>query len=508
MGKKRLAVSMVLVAIGVIAGLFLSARANLLPVTKAQDALDNGFEGAIERVASSVGNAVVSISTEQNEKMGGKRYFFRSPNGGNPFGGNSSNDEFFRKFFDDFFGDMPEREYKRIGLGSGFIIDPDGTILTNQHVVNEADKVTVTLPDGREFKAEIKGQDSRSDLAVIKINAKELPSLKLGDSSGLHIGQWVVAAGNPFGFALQNPEPTVTAGVISALHRSLGRAMASDKNYNDLIQTDAAINPGNSGGPLVNLKGEVVGINVAIFSTTGGNQGIGFAIPSNSAKRVLAKLISGKTIQYGWLGITVQDLTQDLAKYFGLSDKNGVLVVSVLADGPAAKSGIKSGDIIKQVGDARINSVKELLTVVGNTDVGKKLSIRVLRDKKEASMDVIVGARPGEEQLSGEQDESGMPRKGGPAAAWRGLAVSEIDSEAARRLNLEEKAGVLVMAVKPNSPAEDAGIVPGDVIVEINRQKVAGFADYRRIIKELKGDALVVTARGYVILKEASGAGK
>ena len=216
---------------------------------------------------------------------------------------------------------MPDRDYKQVGLGSGVIIDSSGYILTNQHVIDQADKIKVTLSDGREFKGEIKGQDARSDLAVIKIVAKDLPAVELGNSEKLRIGEWVVAIGNPFGFALEGAEPTVTVGVISALHRSLGKILSRNRDYTDLLQTDAAINPGNSGGPLVNLKGEVVGINVAIFSTSGGYQGIGFAIPINAAKRIISQLIAGKEVLYGWLGITIQDLTEDMAKYFGLSIK-------------------------------------------------------------------------------------------------------------------------------------------------------------------------------------------
>ncbi|MGE5309320.1 MAG: Do family serine endopeptidase [Deltaproteobacteria bacterium] len=538
MFKRRWFVSAVLVSVGVLAGLVISIKFNIAQPARAQQqkppmaqvpaqadvgATDSGFEGVFEKVAADVGKAVVSISAEQNAGMGGqRRYRFRSPrngsnpfggNGGNPFGGegddngngNGPNDEFFRRFFDDFFGGMPDREYKRVGLGSGFIIDPEGIILTNQHVIDEADKITVTLPDGREFKAEIKGQDPRSDLAVIKINAKDLPVLRMGDSANVRSGQWVVAVGNPFGFAMQNPEPTITAGVVSALHRSLGRAMSHDKNYNDLIQTDAAINPGNSGGPLVDLKGTVVGINVAIFSTTGGNQGIGFAIPINSAKRILSRLVSGKPIEYGWLGITVQDLTQDLAQYFGLSDKNGILVVNVVQDGPGDKAGLKEGDIIKQVGDIRVNSVKELLTVVGNTEVGKKLPVKLLRDKKEMTLDVTIGTRPVEEEIAGgEGQEQGIPRPGA-ATIWRGLAVEELDSEAARRFQLESKEGVVVVAVKPGSPADDSELVPGDVIIEINKQKVSNLADYRKVIKTVKGQALVRTSRGYFVLKEPQG---
>lgn len=514
MGTKRWLVSAVMVTMGIVTGLFIAARFNIVPASTAQEAPaaasavsggpDAGFEGAIERVSALVGRGVVSISSEQTTKIGGgRRYYFRSPDGsgGDQFDG-GQNDEIFKRFFDDFFGGMPEREYKRAGLGSGVIIDPSGIILTNQHVIDQADKITVTLPDGREFKAEVKGQDARSDLAVIKIEAKDLPSVKMGDSASLRIGQWVVAVGNPFGFALQNPEPTVTSGVISALHRSLGRTMSRERSLNDLIQTDAAINPGNSGGPLVNLKGEVVGINVAIFSTTGGSQGIGFAIPVNNIKRVLSQLMSGKPVQYGWLGVSVQDLTQELAAYFGLSEKSGALVVSVIADGPGDKAGMKDGDIIRQIGAARVNNVKELLNIVGSAEVGKRLPVKVLRDKKEISLDLTVGNRPSEDEIGDEgQAEGGLKA----AAGWRGMEVGEPGAEGVRRPPVEVKDGVMVTAVKPGSPADDAGIIPGDVILEINRQKTATLADYRKAVKAAKGDALVRTARGFVILKEAAG---
>ena len=478
------------------------------PVLSAADS-GSSFENAISDVAESVGKAVVSISSEQTAKVGGgNKRMYRFQDNNSPFGGeDNGQDEFFRRFFGDFFGNMPEREYKRVGLGSGFIMDPEGYILTNQHVVDQADKITVTLPDGREFKAELKGQDARADLAVIKINAKDLPVIKMGDSDTLRIGQWVVAIGNPFGFALQNPEPTVTAGVISALHRGLGRTMSHDKNYNDLIQTDAAINPGNSGGPLVNLRGEVVGINVAIFSTSGGNQGIGFAIPVNSAKRIVSRLIQGKTIQYGWLGITVQDLTQDLAKYFGLSEKSGCLVVGIVADGPAEKAGLKEGDVIRRIGDNAVSSVREILAIVGSTEVGKKLKVVIVREKKESTVEVTVGARPSDEDLQGGSDEEGVTPGGGPASVnWRGLTVESLESAGSEngRLPSGAKSGVVVVQIKPDSPADGSGITPGDVIVEINRQKVANLDDYRKATRAAKGEALVRTMRGYVIIKEAS----
>jgi serine protease Do len=449
------------------------------------------MEDAVVNVANTTGKAVVSISTEHTTKIkGAKKYYFGSPFGGeSPFG----EDEFFRKFFDDFFGEMPDREYKQMGLGSGVIIDTEGYILTNEHVVNDADKITVTLPDGREFKGELKGKDERSDLAIIKISAHNLPAASLGDSDILRIGQWVVAIGNPFGFALQNPEPTVTAGVISALHRSLGRTISRDRDYNDLIQTDAAINPGNSGGPLVNLKGEIVGINVAIFSTSGGYQGIGFAIPVNNAKRIISRLIEGKKILYGWLGVTVQDLTEDLAKHFGLTDRNGILVAKVLENSPAQKGGIKEGDIIKEFDNKPINNVRELLNIVGKTEVGRRVKAVVIRDKKEMALEVVIGERPQDLEERVSEETTGK---------WRGLEVEDLTPENIRRFRIQEKKGVVVVDVEPNSLTDAAGIIPGDIILEINKQSVKNISDYQKLTRDLKGDVLVKTSRGYFLIKE------
>lgn len=450
------------------------------------------IEDAVINVANTTGKAVVSISTEHITKIrGGRRFYFNYPFGESPFGEDGS----FRRFFEDFFGELPEREYKQMGLGSGVIIDPEGYILTNEHVVNDADKITVTLSDGREFKGEIKGKDSRSDLAIIKINARNLPLATLGNSDNLKIGQWVVAIGNPFGFALQNPEPTVTAGVISALHRSLGRSLSRERNYNDLIQTDAAINPGNSGGPLVNLKGEVVGVNVAIFSTSGGYQGIGFAIPINTAKNIISRLIKGEKILYGWLGVTVQDLTEDLAKYFGLPDKNGVLVAKVLENGPAQKAGMKESDIIIQFDNKTINNVRELLNVVAKTEVGRKVKVVVIREKRPQTLEVQIGSRP--EHIDIEE----VTRRG-VSGNWRGMEVEDLTLQNLQRFRIENKIGVVVVNVEPNSPADQAGIIPGDVILEINKRGVKNLSDYERIIKTLKGDCLIRTGRGYFLVKE------
>ena len=472
----------------VIIGFFDQARA-----IEPQGTYPDSFEKAVEEVADTVGKAVVSISIEHTEKVGAssaRRYQF-----GGPQDGGQLEDEFFRRFFEDFFGELPQREYKQLGLGSGVIIDARGYILTNEHVVAEADKITVTLPDGREFKAEIKGVDKRSDLAVIKIEGGNFPAVRLGDSDNLRIGQWVVAIGNPFGFAIHNPEPTVTAGVVSALHRSLGR-ISSDRDYGDLIQTDAAINPGNSGGPLVNLKGEIVGINVAIFSTSGGYQGIGFAVPSNSAQRIVSRLIEGKKVIYGWLGITIQNLDDKLAGYFGLAEKKGVLVSRVLEDSPAAKAGIKNGDIILKLDGKETNNASVLLKIVGNSEPGSKIKLDMQRDKKPLSLNAVIGSRP--ENI----DELGKPEARETSSDyWRGIKVEAITLDSASKSRLSDYAGVAVVDVQPDSPAEEAGIVSGDVILEINRIYIDSIAVYKKVIQAAKGDCLARTARGFFVIK-------
>ncbi len=486
---------------GVIVGLLFAAKLDFLPKLESQVVkqeaplpLENlKLEDAVISVANTAGKAVVSISTEHVQKMrGARRYYFGSPFGESPFG----QDDPFQRFFDDFFEQIPDRDFKQMGLGSGVIIDPEGYILTNEHVISQADKITVKLPDGREFKGEVKGRDSRADLAVIKIEARNLPVANLGDSDNLKIGQWIVAIGNPFGFALENPEPTVTAGVISALHRSLGRVISREKDYSDVIQTDAAINPGNSGGPLVNLKGEVVGINVAIFSTSGGYQGIGFAIPINSAKRILPRLIEGKKILYGWLGVTVQDLTDDLAKYFGLPDKDGILVAKVLENSPAQKAGMRENDVLKQFDSKAIHNVKDLLSTVAKAEVGRKVKVVLMREKKELALEVTIGERP--QNL--EEEASSFVSS---AYSWRGLEVEDLSPPKSRHYRIEEKEGALVVNVGPNSLAERGGLIPGDIILKLNKQEVKNKADYEGITKALKGDCLITTARGIFLIKES-----
>lgn len=435
------------------------------------------LEGVFEEVAAKIFPAVVSISTVHTEKVS-KRYI-------GPF----EDDEMFRQFFKDFFGDVPEREFQQKGLGSGFIIDTEGYILTNQHVVDGADKIEITLSDGRKFPANIKGQDVRADLAVLKINAKDLPFLELGDSDEIKIGRWTIAAGNPFGIA---SKPTITVGVVSALNRQLPRASWRDRDYSDLIQTDAAINPGNSGGPLVDIDGKVIGINVAIISTTGGYQGIGFAIPINTAKHILNDLIEGKKVLYGWLGVNVQDLDEDLAKQFGITQTTGVLIAKVQSGTPAEKAKMKSGDIIKTFEGKNVENVRELLKLVGRAAIGKRVKIEVLREKRNIVLEVEIAARP-EEMKEFEKTALG---------SWRGIEVQDITAEITQRYKILEDSGVIIVNVELSSPADLAGLIQGDIITEINKVPIKNINDYSKAVSSAKGDVLVLTSRGYAVVKE------
>ena len=455
----------------------------LLPGVYAVSYENIPIEDATISVAASAGKSVVSIGTEERAKM--PQFDWNDQ-------GNPGNDE-LRKFFQKFFGQLPQREYKQYGLGSGIIIDDKGHILTNAHVVDDAEKITVTLPDGRRFKGKVKGKDDRSDLAIIKIEGTDLPAIKLGDSRNLKTGQWVVAIGNPFGFAITSHEPTVTVGVVSAVHRSLGiQPSGGEGQYTDLIQTDAAINPGNSGGPLVNLKGEVIGINAAIFSTSGGYQGIGFAIPINVAKRIMKSLIEGKKVLYGWLGVSAQNIDESLASQFGLTDLNGALVVNVTEGGPAEKCGIQPGDVIRKIDNQDVIDVNGLLKIVEDSEPGKKVEISLIREKKLINLEATLGSRP--EHLK-------MMPSAGERETWRGLSVENLTPENMERYGIHKKTGVVITNIESGSLADEAGLTAGDVIIAINRNEIKNLDDYNKIISSIKGNALIQTPRGFFVIK-------
>lgn len=432
-------------------------------------------EDTFIKVAEQVGPAVVSVSVVQVYTYGGKRYYY-------PFRSFDPHlDEFLREFFE------APREYRQSGLGSGVIIDKEGYILTNEHVVSGADEIEVTLPDGRKFKGVLKGADPRSDLAVIKIDAPDLPVAKLGDSDKIKTGQWVMAIGNPFGFIMNNPQPTITVGLISALHRSFSyKGMDQHRYYGNLIQTDAAINRGNSGGPLVNLKGEIIGINALIYSTTGGYQGIGFAIPINRAKKILDELIAGKEIIYGWMGVQVQSLTPELVASFSFPDTKGALIAEIISDSPADKSGLKKGDLIRKIDDKEVLNSNDLVNIITSLNLGEKVEVLVWRDGKEVPYTITIGQRPEEGKVILEEITASDTK------GWRGLEVIESDN------------GLKVFSVTPGSPGFIAGIRENDIIDEIDRKEIKGLTDFNAIIEKLKGEVLVHTNRGYFVVKEGT----
>ena len=436
------------------------------------------------KVASEVGKSVVSITSIVKAERGGRFYF------GSPFG--DFEDDLFKRFFEDFFGNLPE-DYGRMALGSGTIIDKKGYILTNAHVVNDAKEIKVTLSDGREFNAVIKGKDTRSDLAVIKIDDDNLTAAKLGDSDNLKIGQWAVALGNPFGISTEyaNPEPTVTFGVISALHRYLPGSRGH-VGFDDLIQTDAAINPGNSGGPLVNMKGEIVGINMAIITRSGGYEGVGFAIPINKAKRILNTLIKGEKVLYGWLGVSIQDLNADLKTYFGIKEKEGVIAVKVFKDSPADKANIKEGDLILAFNSRPVKNSRELVNLVTVAEVGKVVPVMVLRDGKEINLKIKIGSRPEDIEKIETIEITG----------FRGMEVEDITPYLRKRFRIRDEEGVVVVNIEGDSPADRAAINVGDLIIKVGDKRVRNREDFEKAILGVRGNCLIKTNRGYYVLKE------
>jgi len=413
---------------------------------------------SISEVAKNAMPAVVNISTTQKVEQRQRRMPSPSPMPGpGPFGGDPY-EEFFRRFF----GERPPGGPQR-SLGSGFIISQDGYIVTNNHVVGNADKIAVRLSDsnGDEYEATVVGTDEKTDLALIKIDAKRsLPTVSLGNSHDLQIGDWVIAIGNPFGL-----EQTVTAGIVSAKGRAIGAGP-----YDDFIQTDASINPGNSGGPLLNLKGEVVGVNSAIFSRTGGNIGIGFAIPVDLAKSIVTQLQATGKVVRGWLGVLIQPVTPELAQSFGLKESRGALVAEVTPESPAAKAGLQRGDVIIKFNDKAIEDSRALPTLVAQTSVGTKATVTILRSGEEKTFPITLG------ELSDQQAKAEL----GEASSenW-GMTVADLSPEIARRFQIEnDQKGVVVSEVEPGSPAGEAGLRPGDVITEVNRQSVTSVKDF------------------------------
>ncbi len=378
-------------------------------------------------------------------------------------GGPPDMDDMLRQFFGNQFpGRMQRRQYsvpKQTGIGSGVIVTRDGYILTNNHVVDGADEVKVALQDGREFTAKVVGRDPKSDVAVIKIDAKDLPAVQMANSDKVEVGDVVLAIGNPFGIG-----QTVTTGIVSAT----GRAGALGLDYEDFIQTDAAINPGNSGGALVDAEGRLIGINTAILSRSGGNQGIGFAIPVNLARDVMGSLIKDGRVTRGYLGVMIQDVNPALAKEFKLKDEKGALIGDVTSNSPAEKAGLKSGDVIVEFNGKAVTDSRHLKLEVARTAPGESVPVKVLRDGQFKTLPVTVKELPGSEQLAKNDNN-----KSDDNGTLNGVTVADLDRNARQQFDLPESLkGVVVTEVDPNSVAAEAGLQPGDVIQEINRKSV------------------------------------
>jgi serine protease Do len=386
-------------------------------------------------------------------------------------------DPFWRHFFGDQFGrQMPNRQFnvpRQHGLGSGVIVTKDGYILTNNHVIDNADEVKVTLQDGREFTAKVIGRDPKSDVAVIKIDGKDLPVVPMADSDTVQVGDVVLALGNPFGVG-----QTVTTGIVSAT----GRGNLGIEDYEDFIQTDAAINPGNSGGALVDVEGRLIGINTAIYSRSGGNQGIGFAIPSDLARNVMDSLIKHGHVTRGYLGVMIQDVTPALAKEFKLKEATGALVGDVVPKGPADKAGLKNGDVVLDYNGKKVTDSRRLRLAVGETKPGTTVPVKILRDGATKTLEVTVQQLPGSEQLAKNSSPNSSDN-----GTLNGVTVSDLDQQTRQELKLPENVkGVVITEVQPDSPAADAGLKQGDVIQEINRHPVKTAEEAVRLTEDTK----------------------
>ncbi len=472
------------VAIGVI----LPARAadsssskptNPPPPSAAVTAPAQALSDAFAAVAAYIEPAVVSVYSE-------KMTTYQSPQGLTPFG-----EDFFRRFFG---GQVPgtpsprqqpnrPKEYKvpERGMGSGMILDPEGHILTNYHVVSDVDEIKVKLADARQFEAEVVGIDPQTDVAVIKIKGKvpdDLPTVKLGNSDALKVGELVMAAGAPFGLI-----QSITTGIISAK----GRADVGISDYEDFLQTDAPINPGNSGGPLVNLRGEVIGMNSAIATSVGQSAGVGFAIPVNMIKTVLPTLLQGGKVTRGMLGVIIQNLTPQLAQQFKLSATQGALVAQVNRDSPAEKAGIESGDVIVKFEGKSVANVSNLRNLVAATAPGTKAKLSVIRDGKEKTIPVKVG------ELTSEIAATfGQPGKTVNRLGKLGLTAQTLTPALAKEFALKDQKGVLITDVDPGSPADEAKLIAGDVIVEAERQKVSDVNDLENVLAKTKNKGSVL----------------
>lgn len=481
MGKSKriLGWAILSVGFGIILGLTISSHFNLTPVGQAVVSEGNGAtpvsnplftsEKTFVDISKSATPAVVNISTTR---------LVKNETGPNPF----FEDPFFKQFFGEEFGRQFQqpKDQKEQSLGSGVIVSSKGMIVTNNHVVANADEIKVLLDDKREFKGKVVGTDPKTDLAIIQIPADHLPYIPWGDSGKMEVGEYVLAIGNPFGL-----NQTVTMGIVSAL----GRANVGISDYEDFIQTDAAINPGNSGGALVNTKGELIGINTAIFSKSGGYMGIGFAIPSNMAKLVMESIQKEGKVIRGWLGISIQEVTPGLAKEFGIKENSGALVSDVLEKSPAEIGGLKRGDVIIRYQGRPVDNPGHLRNSVVETPVGTRVKLIVIRDKKEFPLEILIEEQPKNMASSDKTEENGLREK---KENLTGMNVKNLTHELAQQFNVPFRKGVVVTQINPGSPADNSGLQQGDLILEINRIIIRNTADYDQIVNPVKkGETLL-----------------
>ncbi len=439
------------------------------PEIPAASALESITPGSFSDLAERVKPAVVNISTTK---------IYKGRSLGNPFGRSPFHNYFGDEFFNRFFGDIPQHDLKQRSLGSGFVISNDGYIFTNNHVVENTEKILVKISDGKEYEAKIIGTDAKTDLALIKIKPDNgLPTVEIGDSDNVKVGEWVIAIGNPFGL-----EQTVTAGIVSAKGRVIGAGA-----YDNFIQTDASINPGNSGGPLFNMSGKVIGINTAIVAQ---GQGIGFAIPINMAKSILDDLKTKGKVTRGWLGVSIQNISDEIAKSMNYKNKSGVLVTDVFKGDPADKAGIKVGDIITEINGKVVKDTHELLLITAALRVGEKANIKVVRDSKEIFFQIVVAERKDKPEIALAQKSGG----------YFGLQVQEITKDLAKQLGISQNGGVIVTEVEEGSPADNVGIQSNDIIIQVNKVKILSLKQYSAEMAKAaeKKNVILLVKRGNV----------
>jgi serine protease Do len=441
------------------------------------------FSDVAKKVSDEVVNIKV-VSTTQVSNMQGFQQYFNSPWGQNDSQNDSQND-----FFERFYGDSVP-EYEQDSLGSGFIVGEDGYIVTNNHVVDDADDITVTLKNGKEYPATVVGKDENTDIALIKIEPDEpLKVAEMGDSDALEVGDWVVAIGSPFGY-----EQTITAGIISAKGRVINAGP-----YDDFLQTDASINPGNSGGPLIDMNGQVIGINTAIVDI---GTGIGFAIPINMAKGVVAQLKNNGSVTRGWLGVSIQDLEEGLAEYYGVKDKKGAFVANVTEGDPADKAGIQANDVIVTVNGEKIEDSRDLTRVIADIPVGDIAKIEVIRNGKTKKFKVEIGKRTDTVATSRTEE---TPRREEPSQGNLGIQVTELTQNMAQRYNLSGMEGVMVTRLSQNGKAATAGLQTYDIIQEINHQEIKSLDDYSKAMNSVKDNETISmkvyrSSAGYMVV--------